>query len=117
MRRIGRRRISFRMSRSLPLIVASMCLTGAILTAVPGCGDQGVSAVTVAATERAYDVEGMTCMNCVNAIKQAVRRVDGIESCEVDLESGEMMILTAGVDDDTVLNAVRQLGFTIQPRP
>jgi len=39
-----------------------------------------------------YNVEGITCMGCVNSINQALSKVPGILSYVVSLEEGQMII-------------------------
>ena len=41
---------------------------------------------------KTYNVKGITCMGCVNAINQALSKVPGILSYVVSLEEGKMII-------------------------
>ena len=41
---------------------------------------------------KTYNVEGITCMGCVNSINQALSKVPGILSYVVSLEEGKMII-------------------------
>ena len=37
-------------------------------------------------------VSGMTCMGCVNSVKRLLSAVDGVQSVEVDLASGQVQV-------------------------
>ena len=42
--------------------------------------------------EIAFGVEGMHCASCVTRIEKAARRVDGVESCDVNLALGRAVV-------------------------
>ena len=39
-----------------------------------------------------YQVDGMTCGNCVNTVKGQISGVDGVKSVDIDLESGVVYV-------------------------
>lgn len=62
-----------------------------------------------------YDVEGMSCQHCVNAVTEEVSKVPGVERVAVDLEAGKVTVTTAGaVDDAAVRAAVDEAGYTVK---
>ena len=62
-----------------------------------------------------YDVEGMSCQHCVNAVTEEVSKVPGVEQVAVDLEGGKVTVTTAGaVDDAAVRAAVDEAGYTVR---
>ena len=61
------------------------------------------------------NVEGMSCMHCVNAVTKAVTALDGVLSVNVDLEKK-----TAAIDWDeetvsleTIKNAIEEEGYDV----
>jgi len=65
-------------------------------------------------TEKVFNVEGMSCGHCVNAVKTAAKSIEGVESCEVDLEQGTAKVIFA---DDTIAGdiaeAIEDEGFEV----
>jgi copper chaperone len=53
-----------------------------------------------------FDVKGMSCNHCVNAVESAVKELKGIESVSVDLKSNKVSV---AFDDSMVkLNQVKE---------
>lgn len=52
----------------------------------------------------AYTVKGMTCGHCVAAVKDELGSIAGVQSVEVDLESGVVVVAS---EQDVPLDAVR----------
>ena len=48
--------------------------------------------MTVTAT---YDVTGMSCQHCVDAVTAEVGRLPGVEQVQVDLDAGRVTVLSA----------------------
>jgi copper chaperone CopZ len=60
-----------------------------------------------------YLVTGMTCEHCERAVTQEVTRVAGVEGVDVSARDGVLTVSTsAGVDDDAVLAAVDEAGYS-----
>jgi copper chaperone CopZ len=59
-------------------------------------------------------VSGMVCDSCVQGITHEVGRLEGVESVEVDLESGKAVVVYAeGVIDPAALEQkIEALGYT-----
>jgi copper chaperone CopZ len=58
-----------------------------------------------------YTVSGMTCGNCVKAVKAQVCKLDGIEKCEVSV--GKVVLTPkagAALDDLKVTKAIEKAG-------
>ncbi|CAN5195251.1 hypothetical protein BH20ACT5_BH20ACT5_21580 [soil metagenome] len=62
--------------------------------------------------ERTYTVTGMTCGHCVASVTEEVGDLAGVESVDVDLGSGRMVVTSHGVSDYAVLAAVTEAGYT-----
>lgn len=65
------------------------------------------------ATERSYEVVGMTCDHCRASVTEEVSEVAGVESVEVNLASGAMKLNGEGVSDDAVAAAVEEAGYAL----
>lgn len=61
-----------------------------------------------------YQVSGMTCEHCVNAVTEEVGRLDGVGAVRVDLASGRLEVdATAPVSADAVRSAVDEAGYQL----
>jgi len=60
-------------------------------------------------------VDGMHCQSCVSMIRKAVRRVPGINSVSIDLESGvvEAVCDSSGVRSKAVTEAIQRMGYKV----
>ena len=54
-----------------------------------------------------YRVTGMTCDQCVAAVTEEVRRIDGVRSVEVELRPGDVSVVTVISDAPLLTEAVR----------
>jgi copper chaperone len=52
---------------------------------------------------KTFNVEGMSCMHCVSAIKKAVSVLNGVENVEVDLKSKKVLV---EFDNEKVLESI-----------
>ncbi len=64
-------------------------------------------------TTREYTVVGMTCEHCVLSVKEEVSDVAGVESVDVDLESGRMSVAGDSYADRAVKAAVEEAGYEV----
>lgn len=58
-----------------------------------------------------YKVTGMTCAACSTRVEKAVRSVDGVTECSVNLLTGDM--LAAGGAEGEIIAAVKKAGYGI----
>lgn len=65
------------------------------------------------ANYRTIHIDGMSCIHCKNAAEKALLRVDGVESVNVDLESGEARI-TGTATDSEMRKALEAVGFEMR---
>ncbi|NLV91023.1 MAG: heavy-metal-associated domain-containing protein [Firmicutes bacterium] len=57
----------------------------------------------------------MSCQHCVNAIKQAVSKIEGVQSVAVDLDAGQVTVtFTGAVDDESVVAAIEDAGYEVE---
>ncbi|NMA48504.1 MAG: heavy-metal-associated domain-containing protein [Tissierellia bacterium] len=47
--------------------------------------------------ERTIMVKGMTCGHCEKAVKEALTKLEGVNSVKVDLETGKVMVEGEGM--------------------
>lgn len=64
-------------------------------------------------TTSEFQVTGMTCEHCEQAVSQEVGQIPGITGVEVSAATGRLLV-TAGnpISDDQVLAAVDEAGYT-----
>lgn len=62
---------------------------------------------------REYTVQGMTCQHCVLSVTEEVAEVDGVETVDVDLDSGRLAVTGDGFDDGQIKAAVAEAGYEV----
>jgi mercuric ion binding protein len=69
--------------------------------------------VTLAANERVViEVAGMHCPLCTTAVKKALKKVEGVQSVKVTLETKKAVVeANEGVADRVYLEAVKTTGY------
>lgn len=72
--------------------------------AIPGRNVESVS-------ELRFQVPGMTCGHCVNAVKTEVAGVAGVTSVDVDLETKNVVVQGAHLDLEAIKAAVDEAGY------
>jgi copper ion binding protein len=61
-----------------------------------------------------YQVAGMSCQHCIDAVTAEVGRIAGVEQVQVDLPGGSVSVTsTAPLDLDEVRTAVDEAGFDL----
>ena len=63
---------------------------------------------------RTYVVKGMSCNHCRTNTEKNIRKVKGVESVSVDLQSGIATVVGNDIDDDAIREAVESIGFTLE---
>jgi copper chaperone len=61
-----------------------------------------------------WSVTGMTCGHCVSAVTEEVSAIEGVESVEIDLETGAVTV-TAATDPtrEQMAAAVDEAGYAL----
>lgn len=62
--------------------------------------------------QRTYTVAGMSCEHCVMSVREEVGEVPGVESVDVDLESGRVLV-AGSFKDSAVRDAVAEAGYEV----
>jgi copper chaperone CopZ len=60
-----------------------------------------------------YDVTGMTCGHCAQAVSTEVETIPGVRSVQVDVETGTLTIEGDGFTDEQVAAAVDEAGYAL----
>lgn len=61
-----------------------------------------------------YDVKGMTCGHCVNAVSSEIAQLPGVTDVAVDLDSGKVTVTSDGpLGVDAVRAAVDEAGYEL----
>lgn len=56
-------------------------------------------------------IEGMMCEGCVKSVKEALEKVPGVTSVEINLKKGTATVLQDGASDDALVKAVVDAGY------
>jgi copper ion binding protein len=65
-------------------------------------------------TTMVFEVKGMTCGHCVTAVSDEMSRLDGVETVEVDLGTGQVTVTsTAPLSAVEVAAAVDEAGYEL----
>ena len=62
-------------------------------------------------------IEGMSCEHCKKAVTDALKKVTGVESVEVDLEAGRATVSfdPARASESAMKEAVEEAGYEVVP--
>jgi copper chaperone len=60
-----------------------------------------------------FDVQGMSCSHCVQAVAGAVQALDPQATVRVDLPTGKVEVLSAH-DRAALAQAIREEGYTVK---
>ena len=60
-----------------------------------------------------YQVTGMTCGHCAQAVTTEVSAIDGVTDVKVDVASGNVEVTGDGVTEDAVRAAVDEAGYAL----
>lgn len=68
------------------------------------------------ATTSTFQVDGMSCGHCVNAVRSEVSTIEEVTAVEVDLATGQVTVNSdTPVDTDAVSAAVEAAGYQVVP--
>jgi copper chaperone len=61
--------------------------------------------------ELTYDVPGMSCAHCEEAVATELSAVDGVESVAVDLAAKTVVVRGSALDDAALRAAIDEAGY------
>ncbi|MEV0065636.1 MULTISPECIES: heavy-metal-associated domain-containing protein [unclassified Amycolatopsis] len=65
--------------------------------------------------ENGYTVSGMSCGHCAQSVTEEITDLPGVESVEVDVETGRVVVRSAEeLTEDVVRGAVEEAGYTYE---
>jgi copper ion binding protein len=65
-------------------------------------------------TATTYQVNGMSCAHCVQAVTREIEQLDGVRTVSVDLATGVVTVSSeAPLDDALVREAVDEAGYEV----
>lgn len=60
-------------------------------------------------------VEGMHCQHCANRVSDWLKKIKGIKSVNVDVESGKVTILSnKQIDESLIKSAIENAGYKLR---
>lgn len=59
-------------------------------------------------------IKGMSCQHCVASVKEALEKIPGIKSVDVNLDKGEANY-KGEASQDSVEAAIKKIGFEVVP--
>ncbi|MBQ9632488.1 MAG: cation transporter [Lachnospiraceae bacterium] len=65
--------------------------------------------------EKNMTIEGMMCEHCQARVKEALEKIDGVESAQVSHEAGTAVVKLGGeVSDEALTAAVTEAGYEVK---
>lgn len=61
-------------------------------------------------SKKTLKIEGMMCEGCVKSVKEALEKIPGITSVDINLKKGTAVV-QGDADDETLIKAVVDAGF------
>ena len=58
-------------------------------------------------------IEGMSCMHCVGAVKNALSEIEGVISVNVDLAAKTATVDVEDVSDTVLKDAIEEAGYDV----
>jgi copper chaperone len=89
-----------------PFILSSLVFSFLFLSLQTLCGEKEKLKLTV---------QGMHCTSCVSMVKKSVRKISGVESVSVDLDSGTVEVVcdSASTRCEAVAHAIQRMGYKV----
>ena len=63
--------------------------------------------------KKTISIEGMSCGHCVSAVTDALNKLEGVKSVEVNLENKNAVIEVDNVKDEDIKEAIENIGFDV----
>lgn len=58
-------------------------------------------------------IEGMACNHCVMAVKNALKKVEGVKTVNVDLGNDVAIVEGDNLDDELLKEAILDVGYSV----
>ncbi|MGB4871349.1 MAG: cation transporter, partial [Candidatus Promineifilaceae bacterium] len=63
-------------------------------------------------SEQTFQITGMDCADCARSIEKGVAKLDGVALCRLNFTT-ETLRVDGSVDQETVVNRIRELGYNV----
>jgi len=60
------------------------------------------------------EVKGMTCGNCVKHVREALLAIAGVQTADVNLETGTAVVSGDNISDASLIEAISDQGYEAQ---
>lgn len=60
-----------------------------------------------------FDVQGMCCGSCEDAISRATREINGVTGVNADSDTGAVKVIVDDAPEETVRDSIEDAGFTV----
>ena len=60
-----------------------------------------------------FDVEGMCCGSCEDAISRTTREIDGVTGVNADSDTDTVKVIVEDTPEETVRDSIEDAGFTV----
>ncbi|MET8405207.1 heavy-metal-associated domain-containing protein [Streptomyces sp900116325] len=78
------------------------------------CGSGAAADVQVVGVTTVYNVSGMTCGHCEDAVSQEISALDGVTAVKAVAACGEVTVTsTAPLDEEAVRAAIDEAGYEL----
>ena len=57
------------------------------------------------------EISGMTCQGRANRVRNALMKLEGVQSVEINLDTGTAVVVGSNLDPDTLDNAIHEAGY------
>lgn len=62
--------------------------------------------------KKTINIEGMSCMHCVNHVTEELKKVEGVSDVQVNLEEKKAVVeVESSTSDDALKTAVEEAGY------
>ncbi|CAK7192074.1 Copper chaperone CopZ [Commensalibacter sp. Nvir] len=61
---------------------------------------------------KTYNIKGMTCQHCVKTVKEALRKLPGVKTVDVDLKQGTVSV-EGDVEKSAIKKAIEKEGYEL----
>lgn len=66
---------------------------------------------------QSFDVKGMSCDHCAQAVTDAIHYVDPDASVAVDIAAGKVVVTDETAPEDVLVEAIAHEGYEVAPAP
>ena len=61
-------------------------------------------------------ISGMTCSHCVESVKKSLLNLKEVKEVQVNLESGEVLVVGRNLNNKEIEKNIKSLGYTINEK-